>query len=297
MRYSQLTKFLTGMIALVLCTTVFAGLWLRSVVEIPEEDTGNASGFQIASPPQKEEWPGAAVWAGPKEVKGSSLLSRYTLAGTFQVFGQEPDEVESAALVDDQETGVQRILREGEDLGMFNVVSISEDRLRLEWEARSWVLSLTGVQAVNDGPREEKKPDEVVDVFDLPALETSRFGKKVKENYWVMSKEELKGYIDEMMEPQNMIRTVNLYRSFSQVGENVTDEDVGFKIGMKAEKDFFQAMGLQDGDIIRSVNSMKMRTQRRAEYLLKQFYNDRMSAIVLDVERDGESQKHIYLVR
>jgi type II secretory pathway component PulC len=93
-----------------------------------------------------------------------------------------------------------------------------------------------------------------------------------------------------------MIRTVNLYRSFSQRTE-LGDEEPGFEISMKGEKDFFRDVGLQDGDIIRRANSMKMRTQRRAEYLLKEFYNDNMSAIVLDVERDGESQQHIYLVR
>jgi type II secretory pathway component PulC len=98
------------------------------------------------------------------------------------------------------------------------------------------------------------------------------------------------------MAPQNALRTINLYRSFSQVS---TEEDVepGFQIGMKGEESFFQDMGLQNGDIIRSVNSMKMRTQRRAEYLMREFYKGNMSAVVMDVERNGEVQQHIYLVR
>jgi type II secretory pathway component PulC len=285
------------MIALLISGGVLAGFWLRSAVP-PVEEEGAAGTEQIVvpAPPAAGDWPGSEVWAGPEEVKGSDGVSRYKLAGTFQVFEGETEEIESKALVDDQETGVQRIVREGEELGMFRVGSISEDRLSLEREGRTWVLTLSGVRMMREVTPEEKSGEEAVDPFEMPALETSRFGKRVKENYWVMEREALKTYIDEMMEPQNMIRTVNLYRSFSQRTE-LGDEEPGFEISMKGEKDFFRDVGLQDGDIIRRANSMKMRTQRRAEYLLKEFYNDNMSAIVLDVERDGESQQHIYLVR
>lgn len=295
MRYSQLTKLLYAVIGLLLSGGVLAGLWIQVAFRPPPETEVPEDRIISESPPGADEWPGADVWAGPREVKGSEGISRYELAGTFQVFEGESERVASAAVVDDQETGVQTIVREGDELGMYTVGGISEDRLRLMWEGRTWVLALSGATVVRDVAREEPsvKP---VDPLEMPALETSRFGKRIKENYWVLNKETLKGYIDEMMKPQNMLRTVNLYRSFSQVSEQ-GDEEPGFKIGMKAEKDFFRDMGLQDGDVIRRVNSMKMRTQRRAEYMLKEFYNDRMSAIVLDVERDGESRKHIYLVR
>lgn len=274
---------------------VLAGLWIQMSFRPGPEGGVTALPSAPQLPPAAEDWPGAEVWAGPEEVKGSEGISRYELAGTFQVFEGESERVSSVAVVDDQDTGVQTMVREGDVLGMFTVGAISEDRLRLVWGGRTWVLTLSGAEVMRDVAR-EKPAGGPVDPMDLPALETTRFGKRIKENYWVVDRETLKGYIDEMMEPQNMIRTVNLYRSFSQVSEQ-GDEEPGFKIGMKAEKDFFKDMGLQDGDIIRRVNSMKMRTQRRAEYLLREFYNDRMSAIVLDVERNGESQQHIYLVR
>lgn len=250
----------------------------------------------LPEPPPADRWPGSGVWAGPDVAEGNVEIARYKLAGTFQVLQSEEEGIESAALVDDLEQGVQQIVWVGDDVGFFEVTSISENRLTLSRGDRSWVLALSGAPASSVTAQTEETEEVTVDPLDLPALETSRFGKKVKENYWVMEREVLKNYIDEMMMPRNMIRTVNLYRSFSQVAEEGDDEP-GFQIGMKAEEEFFRDMGLQDGDIIRRVNSMKMKTQRRAEYLLKEFYNDNMSAIVLDVERGGEMQQHIYLVR
>jgi hypothetical protein len=296
MRYSLLSKLLYGTLALVASGVVLAGFWMRSAGQIPEVQVGGTRRPDLPNPPSAEAWPGDEVWAGAEEVRGSDLVTRYTLAGTFQVFRGETEEVESVALVDDQETGVQRMVREGGKLGVFAVGGITEDRLSLRWEGRTWVLTLSGVQMVREAPQPGETAEEGTDPFDLPALETTRFGKRVKENYWILRKEALKDYIDEMMEPRNMVRTVNLYRSFTQMTEEGDDEP-GFRIGMKAEKNFFEEMGLQDGDIIRSANSMKMSSQLRAEYLLREFYNDNMSAIVLDVERDGESQQHIYLVR
>lgn len=297
MRISHLTKILYGLLGLLVASMALAGLWLKSAVEIPEEGVAVENRNPVPEAPAADTWPGREVWAGPEEAQGLAGISRFELAGTFQVFDGEPETVEAAALVDDRETGVQRIVREGEDLGMFRVSRIFEDRLTLLRGERSWELTLTGVKAIpRPGTPEAQTPSAPMDPFDLPALESNRFGKRVKENYWILEREALKGYIDEMMEPQNMVRTVNLYRSFSQRTDQ-GDEEPGFEIGMKAEQDFFQDMGLQDGDIIRKVNSMEMKTQQRAEYLLREFYRDNMSAVVLDVERNGENQQHIYLVR
>lgn len=297
MRLSRIQRILFATLAVVLTGWGFAGVWMRTL--LPEENrvASPARVMVVSTPLEDTLWPGEGVWAGPLEAEGSARAARYELTGTFQVFAGESETVESAALVDDREQGGQRIVRVGDTLGPFEVGAIGEDRMTLNRGGRSWVLALSGNTAVQDRGPEVAEEAAPMNPEDLPALETTRFGKRVKENYWVLERDAVKAYIDEMMQPQNMIRTANLYRSFAQVAENLQDDNAGFRIGMKAEKDFFQDMGLQDGDIIRKANSMKMRTQRRAEYLLREFYNDRMSAVVLDVERDGEIQQHIYLVR
>jgi hypothetical protein len=40
-----------------------------------------------------------------------------------------------------------------------------------------------------------------------------------------------------------------------------------------------------------------MTNRRRAEFFIDEFLKNRMSAIVLDVERDGKVQKQIYQVK
>jgi hypothetical protein len=45
------------------------------------------------------------------------------------------------------------------------------------------------------------------------------------------------------------------------------------------------------------VNSMHMTSQSRAEFFLGEFVKERLNAVVLDIERDGNPQKIIYLIR
>ena len=42
---------------------------------------------------------------------------------------------------------------------------------------------------------------------------------------------------------------------------------------------------------------MKMTKQERAEYFIREFVQDRLNAVVLDIERNGNPQKLIYYLR
>ena len=42
---------------------------------------------------------------------------------------------------------------------------------------------------------------------------------------------------------------------------------------------------------------MAMSSRRRADYLIREFANDKLSAVVLDIERNGQPAKLIYEVR
>ena len=63
------------------------------------------------------------------------------------------------------------------------------------------------------------------------------------------------------------------------------------------EKEFYTQVGLQDGDVVRRVNSMRMTSQRRAEYFIGEFVQNRLGAVVIDIERNGQPKKLVYLVK
>ena len=63
----------------------------------------------------------------------------------------------------------------------------------------------------------------------------------------------------------------------------------------KGEADFYAQVGLKDGDVVRRVNSIKMTSQRRSEFLLGEFLQGRLGTIVIDIERDGKAKKLVYL--
>jgi len=56
-------------------------------------------------------------------------------------------------------------------------------------------------------------------------------------------------------------------------------------------------VGLQHGDVVRKVNSMRMTSQRRAEYFIGEFVQGRLGAVVLDIERNGQPTKLVYLIK
>lgn len=249
------------------------------------------------------EIPGAESWALLEDTEFLDEIQYYTLSGTFQTFDMKKGSVDevarvrSLALVDDVQEGRQRLVKEGDRLGSFLVQNIGLDQITLARQEQLFVLALSGEVAsasMQESQERDLKTSPPVSFEDMPALETNRFGKRIAENQWVIQREAVFNYAEEIM--GNPYRAVQLYRSFSQVAENRGDE-AGFQVQMKGEQDFLTAMGLGDGDIIRRVNSMDMESQVRAEYLVREFMNSRMSAVVLDVENNGESRKQIFIVR
>lgn len=293
------TQYLVYGGALLLALACAAAAWtLRSALS---EDPGGAAGggpVWAGFRPAPAAFPDAEVWARPGLEQVAAEVEHYRLAGTFQTydFAEEAEEgaEQSLALVDDVRGERQLMVREGEALGPFTVARIEPDRITLEREGRRWTLALPGTlaprSASDAGP---DKPPAPVRFEDLPALETSRFGKKVSDNQWVLRRRALLDYAGEIV--NNPLRATRLYRSFRQ--EERDDEPVGFRLDPKGERDFFRDMGLGSDDVILKVNSMRMKNQTRAEYLVGEFMKARMSAVVLDVERDGEVSKQIYIIR
>lgn len=128
---------------------------------------------------------------------------------------------------------------------------------------------------------------------DEPALETSRFGKRIAENRWVMSRESVMKYYEEILEDPERIAAL-----FVSMKPDYQDNKIkGYYLDPEGEEDFFKAVGMQPGDVVRKVNSMNMTSQKRAEYFIGEFVKNRANAIVIDIERQGKPEKLIYLVR
>jgi type II secretory pathway component PulC len=278
-----------------------AGVWLEQ--RLTRESNAlprPASDFQ-APRAVEASLPPSDVWARPGAEELSAEVKHYQLAGTFLTYafltGDGAGNPQSSlALVDDLRTGRQLMLREKDSLGAFVVQHIGMDQLTLEREGQTWVLSLPGLLARRSAgvSSAEAAPTGPSRFEDMPALETTPFGKRIAENQWVIQRQAILDYTGDLLRDPR--RTVGLYQSFTQTATSA-EEAHGFRVQMKGEQEFLTAMGLGDGDVIRKVNSMEMKNEARAEYLVSEFMKERMSAVVLDIERDGREEKRIYIIR
>ena len=68
----------------------------------------------------------------------------------------------------------------------------------------------------------------------------------------------------------------------------------GYQVGVEGENDLFLAAGLEEGDVVRSVNSVLMARRDRAEALIAAFVEGRASMFVFEIERKGETKKLVF---
>ncbi len=121
----------------------------------------------------------------------------------------------------------------------------------------------------------------------------NQFGKRVGETRWVIKRTELLNYYQELLD--NTDRLAKVFESLKPVyrGKAIA----GYVLDVEGESDMFHALGLQQDDVIKKVNSMPMTSRFRAEYFINEFVKDRVSGFVMDVERSGVSKKLIYMIR
>lgn len=219
---------------------------------------------------------------------------KFRLAGTFFMMpapGQDPDLASRRAILDDAAANRQHIVSERQRLEDFDIVSIQSDKVLVRHHGREFELTLS---FRTTGSSAAATTSSAASTNDLETvLETSRFGKRVGETRWVIQKQSLVDYYKELLD--NPERIASIYMSMKP--DRQDGKVAGYRIEQAGEQDFFGAMGLQEGDTIRRVNSMRMTSQNRAEYFIGEFMKDRLGAVVLDIERNGQPQKMIYLLR
>lgn len=274
---------------------VFRVFYVPAAEAVPPE-----TGFLRAADPGVA-LPAADVFSRPGEEDLDRRAQALTLSGTIQLQGVSREEggTEFMALVDDGETGRQHLVSVGDVLGPFRVTQISWETLVVSVEDRHWALEMTGTARAWAGrPGEDRNggAERLLTWDELPALETTRFGKRVAENQWVIQREAVQAYVRELIE--NPARAISLYSSFEAAPPETEDGLAGFRLQKRGEHDFFRAMGLTDGMVIRAVNSMEMSSQARAEFMVRAFMRGDLGAVVLDVDQpDGDSGKKIFVIR
>jgi type II secretory pathway component PulC len=217
---------------------------------------------------------------------------RFRLAGTFFSYGGA-GATSRKAIVDDLQSGEQHLVSEGGRVGDVQVVSVFSDRIVLRRGTRESELWLS----FGDGASraDEKQATGSTGAGPgLQVLEENAFGKRVATNRWVIRREALMDYYHEMVDDPERLAALYLSLKADRDDERRVR---GYYLDPEGEYDFFAQIGLHTGDVIRTVNSMRMTSQSRAEYFIREFVNKRVNAIVMDVERGEDTEKLIYLIR
>jgi type II secretion system protein C len=282
---------LLALAALLALRLALAGRGARAVAERPAA--------VVAEP---FRWPelGAGAWnvfrsgaAPAPAAPAGQLAARYRLAGVFLILG-DPDAVGAehrCAILDDVQEQRQILAGEGEDVGSARVVRVAADHVVLSADGREETLVLTAGTL----PGRPRAGAGAAAAEPAKILETTRFGNRVGETRWEINKAAVLEYYREMMD--NPERLAGLFNAM-EPDRDVEGKVAGYRLNVaRGEKDFYTQVGLRDGDVVRKVNSMRMTSQRRAEYFIGEFVQDRLGAVVIDVERDGQPQKLVYLVK
>lgn len=224
---------------------------------------------------------------------------RYRLAGVLVM--QEGTGLERGdgdmrfAILDRLETGQQLVLGEGEEDGGVRAVRIEKEYVLLSEGGREEMVFLapSALGGKRGGGRQEGMGAGKASAPE--PLETNRFGARVGEARWEIERTALLQYAQEVMDDPK--RVSGMYLGM-EPDYNEEREIEGYRLNTKCgEAEFYGMIGLEDGDVIRRVNSIRMTSQRRAEFLMGEFFQERLGTVVLDIERDGEPKKLVYLLR
>ena len=273
---------------------VYARLWRGAAADFAPLSEAPPAFAAFEAPP-------AAAWKpfqpapNRRPRAGGGPAARFRLAGTFLVLamGEETDGGPAVelrkAIVDDLDQGAQILVGEGERIGPMLVSRVWADRIVVlaDGETHELRLNYRGGEPSDPAAAEPGAGSD----GEEPALETTRFGTRIAEGRWRLSRPALLEYYQELLdEPERIGR---LFETFEPI--YTPDRRIeGYRIEIKGEEEFLRAAGIRPGDVVRAVNSMPMTSQRRAEYFIHEFMQNRLNTVVVDIERDGERQKLIY---
>jgi len=235
---------------------------------------------------QNMPWEVLAGEADPPQAAGA-LAKRVRFAGAF--FTDYAGQSSGKAVIDLLESHTQEIVSEKQQLGDITVVRIFRDHIILrgpEGEEELW-LSFRGygkpANAGTAAPGENEADGE-----------PTKFGRKLGETSWLFRRDAMLSYHRELMDdPARLVAVFDSLKPLRDAQQRIT----GYQLGIEGEQAFFDAVGFAEGDVVRKVNSLDMTNRRRAEHFIKMFVEDKMTAFVIDIERNGKPQRMVYQIR
>lgn len=273
---------------------------LGAFLEKPSSSAPRPVTWPGPRPQDPTDWSGLHVGQGAGVPRDDSpLAARFRLAGTFFAYGETIQD-QRKAIVDDIESGTQRIVSEGEDVAGVRVARIFRDRIILRegvTEEQLWLsFSNVGRDGASTNPvGSEADPSHAGAGEGWSDEESEPYGlKRVGEYRWVFDRGRLMEYYRELMnEPQRLLQTFDSMKPLYDENGGIT----GYQLVIEGEAGFFRAVGMEETDIIRSVNSIPMTNRRRAEFFIHEFVHERANAFVLEVERNQTVRKLTYQMR
>ena len=289
-RYQNVARWtvISTVTASFLLALIFARIYARSADQSGDRGTrADGGGRPCGAPVTGDVW--LALQSRPDKPAGSSMAhpgqDRFRLAGTFFIEGA--GESQRRAILDDLAKHDQFIVSEGERLDDTTVDKIFFDHVILR--TPSGLRELWVEFSLRDrSPVVAASTNLLVTQSGL----TTKFGCiQTQENRWKFSRKPILDYYQELLDdPDRMVSVFDTMKPVRDEKNMIT----GYVVGLEGEKEFFDAVGLQQGDIVRSVNSFPMTNRRRAEAFIDQFLKDQMNAVVLEVERSGKTVKQVY---
>jgi type II secretory pathway component PulC len=289
-RYQNATRLLVGVT--VASSAVLGAVYYRTWIHAPgiyydSMPATATQSFQTSFALTGTEWQAVQSRPGKQPVSGPGRQAseHYRLAGTFFIEGA--GEPQRRAILDSAAKREQFIVSEGERLDDLTVERIYFDHVTLRGPSGSqdiWVEFASKAPVIDSNMTSNPAA--------LSAGGTNKFGCiQTEENRWKFNRKPLLNYYQELLdEPDRMVAVFDTMKPVRDERNKIT----GYVVGIEGEKDFFDAVGLRQGDIVRAVNSLPMTNRRRAEAFIDQFLKDKMNAVVLEVERGGKVTKQVY---
>lgn len=279
---------------------VSAPLIGRGISNLPEipNDARSPSGLFAARKTVAvvgQEWSSFFSTVSGRIRSDPGLLSRrFRLVGTVVAYSSRLTD-ERKAVLDEKQKGGQRVVSEGETFDGVSVVRILRDRVVLRSGIQEETLMVKFDADSGGGAGASASTGGVAQAAagsgEGGASENRFGGRQVGENKWLFDRGPMLGYYSELMD--NPERLVKVFDSFKPV-YGPDRRVAGYRIAVEGEPDFFQAVGLREGDVVRSVNTMRMTSRRRAEFFIREFVDNRANSFSMDIERGGQTVNQSY---
>jgi type II secretory pathway component PulC len=231
------------------------------------------------------------------------LSARFRLAGTI-LGSTETGAGEPMAILDDREEVRQRVVvRSFEVVPGVVLSAVGSDFATLRGPGGEETLMLEKAQGARNGGGQNRAPGAAASL-DVPASAgndrekaAARFGgTEVFPDRWRFDRDKVVEYYEELRaEPERLLAVFDSMDPVYEENDGAGERTIGgYRVGVEGESDFFLAAGLENGDIVRKVNSLEMSRRDRAESLIAAFIEGRASMFVFEIERDGETKKVVF---